>query len=103
MNKMSFNEEIIYLIKERPGMTAVDLTEFFPDSGPARVHREAERLVMNLRQALGGAYMESPVDLGEGPIVIITPLRYISLSTLRFEARRRQGGVPDYMRSKPAQ
>lgn len=58
---------------------------------------------MTLTQALHGPHIESRVDYGDGPFIIVTPLRYISLSTLRIEAKRRRNGVPDYMRSKPRQ
>lgn len=37
MTKMSFADEVLYLIKETPGITAADLVEFFPDKTAANI------------------------------------------------------------------
>lgn len=37
MTKMTFNDELLFLIKEQPGMTAVALQEFFPDKTTANI------------------------------------------------------------------
>jgi len=58
---------------------------------------------VNLRQAINGPHVTSQKFDDVGPIIVVTPCYYISASMLRIQARKRQNGVPDYMRGKPAQ
>lgn len=58
---------------------------------------------MNLRQALNSPCVISQKVDDTGPVIVVMPCYYISASTLRIQARKRQNGVPDYMRGKPAQ